>query len=468
MANGNVEQLANFLGQLPQLVDSRRRLQLQQERLDFSREQAEQDRLFQQERINLARQGAEEDRLYRQGIADRNNKSLQIQEFNQVYNNATDDVKRLLIKNHPLIKNNPELVKTFQENFDREDSLQDRIYELNSLEPSARQDAIKNLYKEKGLSSANYTTLKNIEKSTMDEVTFTRAEELQTSFGSEIQELETILKNPMATYNQIPASSGTTLQQYLNNIQQQLNTVRAGARKEYEESFGAYPTVEGIRDADLDSILRDTGVDTDNLEDLEKGIDSEITAPPAETTEEKPSPAVDTSFVKDDEVNKRLEGQLGSYETNFNIFPGVPGAISPLEAARMDERFEDRRPPIRRNLSREQFRAMKGFEAETDRLFGQMQVRASYQASPEEINTPEYANAAENLRKLILDGVDYYRTIDPSTLAGKNLRKSLKKQIEKFTKIAKSAYDKEGRIRSRNNPFKGDTNLINDLEKINL
>ena len=76
MANGNVEQLANFLGQLPQLVDSRRRLQLQQDRLDFSREQAEQDRLFQQERINLARQGAEEDRLYRQGIADRNNKKL--------------------------------------------------------------------------------------------------------------------------------------------------------------------------------------------------------------------------------------------------------------------------------------------------------------------------------------------------------------------------------------------------------
>ena len=40
---------------------------------------------------------------------------MQIQEFNQVYNNATDDVKRLLIKNHPLIKNNPELVNTFQE-----------------------------------------------------------------------------------------------------------------------------------------------------------------------------------------------------------------------------------------------------------------------------------------------------------------------------------------------------------------
>ena len=49
----------------------------------------------------------------------------------------------------------------------------------------------------------------------MDEVTFTRAEELQTSFGDEILELETILKNPIPTYNQIPASSGTTLKQYL-------------------------------------------------------------------------------------------------------------------------------------------------------------------------------------------------------------------------------------------------------------
>ena len=423
---------------------------------------------LQEQRLNVARQSAEEDRLYRKGIEERALKNQQIQEFNQVYSGATEDVKRLLIKQHPLVKDNPELISTFQESFDRQDSLQDRIYELNSLEPSARQDAIKNLYREKGLSSDNYTTLKNIEKSTMDEVTFTRNEEMQTSFGDEIREFEAILKNPRATYNQIPADKGITLEQYLGSIQQQLNTVRAGARKEYEESFGAYPTVEGIRDADLDSILRDTGVDTDNLEDLEKGIDSEITAPPAETTEEKPSPAVDTSFVKDDEANKRLEGQLGSFETRFSLLPGVSGAISPLESAKMDERFEDRRPAIRKNLSREQFRAMKGFEAETDRLFGQMQVRASYQASPEEINTPEYANAAENLRKLILDGVDYYRTIDPSTLAGKNLRKSLKKQIEKFTKIAKSAYDKEGRIRSRNNPFKGDTNLINDLEKINL
>ena len=423
---------------------------------------------LQEQRLNVAKQSAAEDRLYRQGIADRNNKSLQIQEFNQVYDNATDDVKRLLIKQHPLIKDNPELVKTFQENFDREDSLQERIYELNSLEPSARQDAIKNLYKEKGLSSANYTTLKNIEKSTMDEVTFTRAEELQTSFGDEILELETILKNPIPTYNQLPAKGGTTLEQYLGTIQQQLNVVRDSARKEYGESFGAYPTVEGIKDKDLDNLLRDTGVNTDNLEDLENGIDDEITPLPAGTTEDKPSPKVDTSFVKDDEANKRLEGQFGSYETKFNIFPGVPGAISPLEAARMDERFEDRRPPIRRNLSREAFKAMKGFEAETDRLYGEMAQRANYQADPEEINTPEYANAAENFRKLILDGVDYYKTIDPSTLAGKNLRKSLKKQIEKYTRIAKSAYDKEGRIRSRNNPFKGDTNLINDLEKINL
>ena len=223
-----------------------------------------------------------------------------------------------------------------------------------------------------------------------------------------------------------------------------------------------------ISKEDLDNLLRDTGVNTDNLEDLENGIDDEITPLPAGTTEDKPSPKVDTSFVKDDEANKRLEGQFGSYETKFNIFPGVPGAISPLEAARMDERFEDRRPPIRRNLSREAFKAMKGFEAETDRLYGEMAQRANYQADPEEINTPEYANAAENFRKLILDGVDYYKTIDPSTLAGKNLRKSLKKQIEKYTRIAKSAYDKEGRIRSRNNPFKGDTNLINDLEKINL
>jgi len=423
---------------------------------------------LQEQRLNVARQSAEEDRLYRKGIEERALKNQQIQEFNQVYSGATEDVKRLLIKQHPLVKDNPELISTFQESFDRQDSLQDRIYELNSLEPSARQDAIKNLYREKGLSSDNYTTLKNIEKSTMDEVTFTRNEEMQTSFGDEIREFEAILKNPMATYNQIPADKGITLEQYLGSIQQQLNTVRAGARKEYEESFGSYPKVEGIRDADLDSILRDTGVDTDNLEDLEKGIDGEITAPPAETAEDKPSPKINTSFVKDDEANKRLEGQLGSFETRFSLLPGVSGAISPLESAKMDERFEDRRPAIRKNLSREQFRAMKGFEAETDRLFGQMQVRASYQASPEEINTPEYANAAENLRKLILDGVDYYRTIDPSTLAGKNLRKSLKKQIEKFTKIAKSAYDKEGRIRSRNNPFKGDTNLINDLEKINL
>ena len=136
---------------------------------------------LQEQRLNVARQSAEEDRLYRKGIEERALKNQQIQEFNQVYSGATEDVKRLLIKQHPLVKDNPELISTFQESFDRQDSLQDRIYELNSLEPSARQDAIKNLYREKGLSSDNYTTLKNIEKSTMDEVTFTRNEEMQTS-----------------------------------------------------------------------------------------------------------------------------------------------------------------------------------------------------------------------------------------------------------------------------------------------
>ena len=45
---------------------------------------------LQEQRLNVAKQSAAEDRLYRQGIADRNNKSLQIQEFNQVYDKATD------------------------------------------------------------------------------------------------------------------------------------------------------------------------------------------------------------------------------------------------------------------------------------------------------------------------------------------------------------------------------------------
>ena len=53
---------------------------------------------LQEQRLNVARQSAEEDRLYRKGIEERALKNQQIQEFNQVYSGATEDVKRLLKK----------------------------------------------------------------------------------------------------------------------------------------------------------------------------------------------------------------------------------------------------------------------------------------------------------------------------------------------------------------------------------
>ena len=70
MANGNVEQLANFLNQLPQLMQRRRSLDLDERRLD----------LFQEQQRNTIEN--------QQRIREENRKTQFLREFTTLYNSS--------------------------------------------------------------------------------------------------------------------------------------------------------------------------------------------------------------------------------------------------------------------------------------------------------------------------------------------------------------------------------------------
>ena len=122
-------------------------------------------------------------------------------------------------------------------------------------------------------------------------------------------------------------------------------------------------------------------------------------------------------------------------------FAGMDNSLGFLEKAAKDF------APILRYSPKQSFKAVKNFENQVDKAYGEL-VDTRERASgnrltfTKEEGSPEYQASATKMQNLIQDGYNLYLRTDPDTKGGKILRKRLKNRIQRYKKIAESALKK--------------------------
>ena len=122
-------------------------------------------------------------------------------------------------------------------------------------------------------------------------------------------------------------------------------------------------------------------------------------------------------------------------------FAGMDNPLGFLEKAAKDF------APILRYSPKQSFKAVKNFENQVDKAYGEL-VDTRERASgnrltfTKEEGSPEYQASATKMQNLIQDGYNLYLRTDPDTKGGKILRKRLKNRIQRYKKIAEAALKK--------------------------
>lgn len=155
MANGNVEQLANFLNQLPQLMQRRRSLDLDERRLD----------LFQEQQRNTIEN--------QQRIREENRKTQFLREFTTLYNSleGSPDARAILLKQHPYMKDNPQIAETFEREIEAKELLSQQVSSLFGMEPEDGILTARTLSKNKYVNPAQLKTIREYISESEDKLT---------------------------------------------------------------------------------------------------------------------------------------------------------------------------------------------------------------------------------------------------------------------------------------------------------
>jgi hypothetical protein len=157
-------------------------------------------------------------------------------------------------------------------------------------------------------------------------------------------------------------------------------------------------------------------------------------------------------FIADDE---------GNFEELPTETPATPEYIvSPSERQELEEglagmgeplgfleKAADDFAPILRYSPKQSYQAVKNFEIESDKAYGELvdkreTGRGGRRTFTKEEGSPDYEASATKLQDLIQNGYNLYLRIDPDTKGGKMLRKKLRKRIERYKKIAEAALKK--------------------------
>jgi len=123
---------------------------------------------------------------------------------------------------------------------------------------------------------------------------------------------------------------------------------------------------------------------------------------------------------------------------------GLAGIGEPLGFL---EKAADDFAPILRYSPKQSYKAVKNFEVESDKAYGELVDRretgkGGRRTFTKEEGSPEYEASATKLQDLIQNGYNLYLRTDPDTKGGKILRKRLRKRIQRYKNIAKAALKK--------------------------
>ena len=421
---------------------------------------------LQEERLNLQKQTALENQQYRQKIAEQNQKQQAYNDFNQVWQatSGNQEVQQMIIKQHPYVKENPQIVDALNEGFDIQESMKGQVYGLGAMEPEQRMLTARQLLQSPHMTSELFTTTQEAIKAGRNEMNFTMKDLAETPQGVEYARLLHMFENS-AQYLQ----AGDDVGAFLNEVSAQMVDARAKGRKEYEKSYGGYPTIDGIGDDEIDEILK--GI---YEEDITAGIRQGPLQDPSDILPVEPK--VQTAgfsmkgkskstkeaplFIEDEAGLESLveeyapQASLGMFEkaakegsvvkpVSNPVFKAIDGAMNTLSVA--DSTLRTLSNPAAR------------FDAFSSR---------GKQAGESKKWDSKYEESADKFKKTLKDMYNLYLRLDPKKgayqgklLGGGNeiMRKKIRKQLARY---------KDAGGKGKYSPYKYDKEIQSILEKI--
>jgi len=434
MANGyqRGDYLGQFLTQLPQIY------------------QAQQNMKLQEERLNLQKQTALENQQYRQKIAEQNQKQQAYNDFNQVWQatSGNQEVQQMIIKQHPYVKENPQIVDALNEGFDIQESMKGQVYGLGAMEPEQRMLTARQLLQSPHMTSELFTTTQEAIKAGRNEMNFTMKDLAETPQGVEYARLLHMFENS-AQYLQ----AGDDVGAFLNEVSAQMVDARAKGRKEYEKSYGGYPTIDGIGDDEIDEILK--GV---YEEDIIAGIRQGPLQDPSDILPVEPKVQTAGFSMKGKSKSAKeaplfIEDEAGLESLVEEYSP--QGSLGFLEKAAKEG-------SVVKPVSNEVYKAIDGGLD----ILGSSSSEMYNMVNSGNIDKQVYNDLALKLKKALKDMYNLYLRLDPKK--GKYQGKLLGAGNEMMRKKIKErlmGYKRTG-ARGKYSPYKYDKEIQSILEKI--
>ena len=426
MANGYEpgDYLGQFLQQLPQIY------------------QAQQNMKLQEARLSLQKQTALENQQYRQQLAEQNKKTQAYNEFNQVWQATAGnkEVQQMLIKQHPYIKENPQIVDTLNEGFDIQESMKGQVYGLGAMEPEQRMLTARQLLQSPYMTSELFETTQKAIKSGRDEMNFTMEELAETEHGIEYAKLVHMMENP-GQY----LKGGEDVETFLDTVGTQMAEVRAKGRAEYQKSYGAYPTIEGVGDDEIDEILNDI-----YEEDITAGIRQGPLQDPPDILPVEPEVQTAGFSMKGKSKSTKeaplfIEDEAGLESLVEEYSP--QGSLGFLEKAAKEG-------SVVKPVSNEVYKAIDGgldiLDSSNSKIFNMVNAG--------DIDKQVYADSATKFKKTLKDMYNLYLRLDPEKgeyqgkllgAGNEMMRKKIKERLMKYKSTGERGkwspyrYDKE-------------------------
>jgi|TARA_R110000823_G_scaffold315631_1_gene448753 plasmid maintenance system killer protein len=284
MANGyeKGDYLAQFLTQLPQIYQANKSAELQRERFEYMKEEGIKDDIYRgqvltanEERNNLAREQFEQrktqntqDEEYRTATLESNSKSQLLTGLGQAINAAGDneDLKELLLMQHPAVKGNQQMIDTIHENRDIKESMKQQVYSIEGLNPIQALKTGRPLYNSRYLDPTLKRSLDETLKEKESDLRYTLTQLKDTPEGLEFAKYYEQFENldkylPAGTTPIQRATVSTTLLNNMQGVYDQAKEKEMGLEGDYNKPI--FGDIVEVDDEELDKLLDDNIVEID-------------------------------------------------------------------------------------------------------------------------------------------------------------------------------------------------------------
>ena len=325
MANGYKQGdfLGQFLAQLPQLYRNKQNLDFQRERFEYMKEEGVKDDIYRnqvltdnQERNQLARQRFEqskqqnsEDEAYRKATLENSEQNQVLTAFSQALgaSGGNPELQDLLLKQHPAIKNNPNMVNAVTENRALKEAMQQKVFSIEGLSPIQAIKTGRTLYSDTNLDTRLKASLDATLREKENDLKFAR-------YYEQFENLDKYL--PAGTTPKQREQYSTVL---LNNMQGVYDEAAAKERAlggDYNEPI--FGDIEEVSDEEIEKLLGDdiaesdstgTGVETGmGTGDSELGVETET----AGKSFRVGTMSADAKKLKESNIYNQLQGKTSA------------------------------------------------------------------------------------------------------------------------------------------------------------